>query len=64
MFSKIATAQAILRRLHEKNAMPFPVMAGAGIAAGAHMTSKSLQKAKEYHAGFTPGYNPHGAQNE
>ncbi len=56
---KTATAQAILRRLHEKQAgVMLPVVAGAGLMVAVHGTRKALDKSKEYHAGFNPNYIP------
>ena len=61
MFHKLAQAQALLRTLHEKSAgAKVPLLAGAGIAAGVHGIHKTLEKSKEYKAGFYPGVNPYG----
>lgn len=58
---KVATAQTILRRLHEKNAgMMLPLVAGAGVLAAVHGTRKAMDKSKEYQAGFNPNYVPGG----
>ena len=61
IFNKVAYSQAILRRLHEKNAgIPTSVIVGAGVAGGAHTLHKGLQNAQGYQAGFTPGTYPQG----
>lgn len=64
MFSKVAFAQAVLRRMYEKTSAVVPIALGAGIAAGTHITRKGLKKAKDYQAGFIPGIHPHGANDE
>lgn len=57
---KIALAKKILRALAEKRAgIKLPLLAGAAAVGGAHVLSKGVQKAREYHAGFQPGgYGP------
>jgi hypothetical protein len=58
-FNKIASAQQILRQLHEKQAgYKLPLLAGAALIGGAHVLNKSVQKGQEYKAGFQPGYIP------
>lgn len=58
-FAKIAAAQALLRRLHEKQAgIMLPLAAGAALVGGAHLLGKGINKGKEYKAGFRPDYIP------
>jgi hypothetical protein len=57
----IKLSYAVLRKMHEKKAVAIPLALGAGVAAGVHLTRKSLNKSKEYQAGFVPGI---GATNE
>jgi len=64
MFRKVAYAQAVLRKLHEKLAVAIPLAVGAGIAGGIHLTRKGLNKSREYQMGFQPGIGPNGAPNE
>jgi hypothetical protein len=57
--TKVAAAQALLRKLHEKQAgLVAPLVIGGGLVAGAHVAHKGIQKAREYNAGFQPGYIP------
>ena len=64
MSYKLAHAQALLRKMYEKRAMIVPLAVGAGLAAGAHITRKGMNKAKEYQAGFIPGVGSNGAVHE
>lgn len=61
MILKLAMAQALLRKLYEKQAgLTLPIAIGATAMATAHGVNKSKEKAREYRAGFEPGFNPHG----
>jgi hypothetical protein len=55
MFKKLAFSQAVLRAMAKEAGIPLPMVAGAGLAAGAHVVSNGLKKGKEYKAGFAPG---------
>lgn len=57
--TKVAVAQALLRRLHEKQAgIVAPLVVGGAAVLGAHTVGKGLQKGREYKAGFQPGHIP------
>jgi hypothetical protein len=55
---KIATAQAVLRRLSKQAGMMVPLVAGAGLMVAADGTKKAIEKSREHHAGFNPNYVP------
>ncbi len=59
---KAAMAQAVLRKLYEKQAgIVAPAVVGATVLGAAHTVRQGSEKAKEYKAGFHPGYVPnHG----
>lgn len=58
-FGKIAAAQELLRRLHDKQAgIMLPLAAGAALVGGAHVLGKGIHKGREYKAGFSPYYTP------
>jgi len=59
MFGKLAFGQRLLRGLHEKQAgLKLLLAAGATAAGAAHVAREGTQKAREYHLGFNPNYNP------
>lgn len=56
MLNKIAFAQLVLRKLHEKQAgIALPLAAGVGLAGAGLVAAKGLKKGREYKAGFQPG---------
>ncbi len=60
---KVALAQALLRKMHEKQAgigTKAAIGLGAGALGTAYVVGKGMNKAHEYKAGFQPGVNPHG----
>ena len=54
-FAKHAAAQQLLRKMA---GYKLPLLAGAGLVAGAATIASGLKKGREYKAGFTPGYIP------
>ncbi len=59
---KAAMAQALLRKLYEKQAgIVAPAVIGAAALGATHVARQGSEKAKEYKAGFQPGFVPnHG----
>lgn len=52
---KMAEAQTLLRKLHEKQAgLMLPLVAGAAVVGGAHTVGQGLKKGHEYKQGFQP----------